>query len=197
MQLWRYFIGMARISKNKKYVDKPIYDRLPKETDNDFHLFIKYRQLDPLERSLKLTSELTGQRLDLIQDTAMEHRWIERVKAWDWETDRALKVRQLKQIQDMQRRHAEIGEGLLNIAERELIKASQMVDRQIDTPYVKINELLQLVECGAKLERLSREEPSEIVENRDKEALNLKKLSKEELRQLNKIKMKLLSGSDV
>ena len=90
---------------------------------------------------------------------SVENDWVKRVAAWDAEKDRVARQKQLDDIISMRERHAAIAKKMLDTADSAL--------NTINPNDVSTNEIARLVEIASKLERISRGDVGEVIEERD------------------------------
>lgn len=193
----------ARRSKTKKRRYKLIEQRHPwerlekeKESFEAYGFFVRYRDREPEERDL---NEIFAAYIDVKDKTAInidkilkwfdKFNWAERAAAWDIETARVKLLRKRQAIQRMLEQHSKIGSGMIQTAAQELVRLNNRLAEQSTAP-LTVAELSILVNTGAKIERLSRDLPTEIEESRQ-EAPDYSKLSDEDLFKMKEIKEKL------
>ena len=139
------------------------WERQEGETPKQFEAFVVYRDLGD-ERSLSKVAEKLNKSNTLIGRWSGLNNWVERVAAWDAEQDRILRAEQIKEIKRMRKRHADI-------AYAGLIKAAQAL-KEIPLVEIKASDISRLIDTCSKLERLSRGDTSEVIEERQGEAVN-------------------------
>ena len=87
------------------------------------------------------------------------HDWVKRAAAWDKEQDRIARQEQADDIKKMRKRHTKLATAML-------VKAAKALDKMpIDE--IKPGDVSRMVETAAKLERISRGDVGEVVEERD------------------------------
>lgn len=92
-----------------------------------------------------------------------EHRWLDYVAQRDREEEMARRQAKVEEIKEMGRRHVQLALALQGKAAERL--------REIPSGEMTWPQVLAAVVEGAKLERLTRGEPTEITEQRVKELL--------------------------
>jgi hypothetical protein len=107
--------------------------------------------------------------------------WVERVRLWDVEQDRArngaLLDERRREGRDMVRRHIQISTTMQRLASVELARwinkvgAGDNADLK-KAPQLSPEQLQKLLDYAVKLERLNRGEPESITENREGAALS-------------------------
>ena len=89
---------------------------------------------------------------------AGEYQWSERAAKWDEEQVRIARESQLEEIKKMRKRHADIASAML-------IKAAKALQR-LPEDKIKAQDISRMVETASKLERLSRGDVGDVVEER-------------------------------
>lgn len=134
------------------------------ETAKAFEAFCAYRDLGP-NRSMRETAEKVGKSQKLMEGWSSTHKWRDRAAAWDAEQDRIARQAQLKEIIKMRERHAKLASDML-------VKAARALDHLPDDE-IKAGDVSRMVDVASKLERLSRGDVGDVIEERDGgEALN-------------------------
>lgn len=134
------------------------------ESTKAFEAFCVYRDLG-INRSIAKAGESLGKSQALLEGWSSKHSWVDRAAAWDAEQDRILRQEQLKEIKKMRKRHADLAHDML-------LKAAQAL-KFIPEDEVKAADISRMVEVASKLERISRGDSGEVVEERDGgEAIN-------------------------
>lgn len=151
------------MAKNK--VETKPWERQDGETSKQFEAFSIYRDMGD-ERTLAKVGEKLGKSDTLMSRWSSKNSWVERAAAWDDEQDRILRHEQLKDIKKMRKRHADVANSMIVAAAKGL---KNIMEHPED---IKPNDVARLVEVASKLERLSRGDTSEVVEERQGEAVN-------------------------
>lgn len=145
----------------KEKTPKP-WERQPDETPKPFEAFCVYRDMGT-ERSLSRVAEKLQKSDTLMGRWSSKYRWVERATAWDDERERVdrdiAQKEQAKAIKEMRKRHADIATSLLVKAAQALLK--------LPAEDIKPADIKGFVEAGAKLERISRGDVGEVIEERD------------------------------
>lgn len=153
--------------KNKEITPAP-WERQPDETPTQYEAFCVYRDLkdirDPQStRTIPQVSAALNKSVGLLSRWSAKNDWVKRTAAWDDEQERIVREEEEKQriedIRKMRKRHADLGNAML-------IKAAKAMQR-IPDDEVNAAALARLVEVGSKLERISRGDVGEVVEERD------------------------------
>ena len=155
------------------------WDPMPGESDKAYAAFCTYRDLGPrrsLDEASRRYHQSSSQRPRCASGTirrwAQRWNWQTRARAWDQETERVKQAEQQAAVLEMTERHAREALMLQNKAIERL--------RQLRPEEMKTKDVLAYLVESAKLERLSRGQPTErIAEEHAFE--DLKELSDDEL----------------
>lgn len=134
------------------------WERQPDETPKAFEAFCVYRDLGA-DRSIAKAGKQLGKNRVTLEQWSTKYGWVKRCTAWDTEQDRLSRIKQQQDIQKMRKRHA-------GIATTMLIKAATALQR-IPDDEIKASDISRMVEVASKLERISRGDVGEVVEERD------------------------------
>lgn len=134
------------------------WERQLNESPQAFEAFACYRDMGASRSTSKVSRQLCKSRT-LITRWSSEHDWVKRVAAWDAEKDRAARETQINDIIEMRKRHAATAKKMMDLADTAL--------NNINPQDVSVNELSRLVESASKLERISRGDVGEVIEERD------------------------------
>ena len=140
------------------------WERQKKEGPKPFEAFVIYRNMGA-DRSLSKVARQLGKSNALIERWSREHGWVDRCQAWDNEQDRILRKQQQDEIKKMRSRHA-------NLATAMLVKATKALTR-IPDDEIKASDISRMVEIASKLERISRGDVGDVVEQREAEEKQL------------------------
>lgn len=148
------------MAKNTEPTDVVIdlWERQPGETARAFEAFATYRDMGT-ERSLRKTGQALNKNLTTIAEWSSKYEWVKRVAAWDAEQDRIARAEQVKEIKKMRKRHAALASTML-------IKAATALQRLKDDE-ISASEISRMVDVASKLERISRGDVGEVVEERN------------------------------
>lgn len=141
----------------KKEDVKP-WERQERETNKQFEAFCLYRDMG-VDRSQPKVAEQLSKSRQLIGRWSAANNWVERCSEWDSEQDRLNRIKQQKEIANMRVRHANAAYSLVGKG----LKALQ----QLDIKDMSAADILKFINEGAKLERISRGDIGEVVEERD------------------------------
>ena len=137
------------------------WERRENETTKAYEAFCIYRDMGR-ERSLAKVAEKLQKSETLMGRWSRENDWVKRAAKWDDEQDRiereTAQKEQIKAIKDMRKRHADLGQVMLIKAARALAK--------IPDDEIKPADISRMVDVASKLERISRGDVGEVVEER-------------------------------
>ena len=140
------------------------WERLPNETQKAFEAFCVYRDLNE-ERSLQKAADNLGKSRGLLEGWSSKFEWVKRVAAWDAERDRkeleAAEAQRIKDVLAMRKRHANLAVDMLEKAAAALA--------EIPDDEIKAADISRMVDVASKLERISRGDVGEVVEERQGE----------------------------
>lgn len=138
------------------------WERRERETTKAYEAFCIYRDMGR-ERSLSKVAEKLQKSETLMGRWSRENGWVERAAKWDDEQDRiereTAQREQVKAIKEMRKRHADLGNAML-------IKAARALQK-IPDDEIKPGDISRMVDVASKLERISRGDVGEVVEERD------------------------------
>lgn len=125
--------------------------------------FQVYRDLGS-GRSIRKAAEHLGRSPLHLSELSSAHGWVSRCASWDNEMDRLARADIVKAIKKMRREHADLGVDMLVKSANALSKLPE--DR------LTAADICRMVEVGSKLERISRGDVGEVIEERESEALS-------------------------
>ena len=134
------------------------WERQPGETARAYEAFAVYRDLGP-DRSINKTARALDKNRTTIGEWSAKYDWVKRTEAWDAEQDRIARQSQIDEIKKMRKRHADLATAML-------VKATKAL-RSIPEDEIKAGDVSRMVDIAAKLERISRGDVGEVVEERD------------------------------
>lgn len=141
----------------KNQVREP-WDRLENESTKAYEAFVEYRNMGRCRSHAKVAKVL-GKSTNLMNRWGSLYNWTDRAARWDDEQDRLARQAQLDEIKKMRKRHADLANAML-------VKAAKALQR-IPEDEIKAGDVSRMVETAAKLERISRGDVGEVVEERD------------------------------
>lgn len=127
------------------------------DTPKSWEAFVVYRDME--KRSLAKVAKELGKSNALIERWSQKHNWVERVAAWDDEKDKLVRIELTKEIGKMRARHVQLAKGML-------FKAAQALEK-IPVEEIKASDISKLVDTATKLERISRGDVGDVIEERD------------------------------
>lgn len=134
------------------------WERQPGETSKQYAAFCAYRDIGP-DRSMAKAGEILGKYPGGLEEWSAKNDWVKRAAAWDDEMDRIARKEHLAEIKKMRERHA-------GIAQRALEKVAEALET-IDPAEMKDGDVARLMDTASKLERLSRGDVGDVIEERD------------------------------
>ncbi len=144
------------------------WERQPGETTKAFEAFCIYRDLG-VDRSLAKVAEQLKKSGTLMGRWSGTYDWVNRAAAWDNEQDRiereTAEKERIKAIKSMRKRHAGLASAML-------VKAATAL-QQLQPDEITPNEISRMVDVASKLERISRGDVGDVIEERNGgEAMN-------------------------
>ena len=134
------------------------WERQPSDTTKSFEAFQAYRDMGK-ERSLRELARQLGKSNTIVGQWSVKHDWKRRIESWEAEQDRIKRADLMKGIGAMRQRHAKIAESMLEKAAKAL--------QQIPDDEIKASDISKMIDVASKLERISRGDVGEVVEERD------------------------------
>lgn len=134
------------------------WEMQPTDTPKSWEAFQIYRDLGK-NRSLKKVAEQLKKSETIIGRWSGKHNWIERIAAWEAEQDRLIREELMKDIGTMRKRHVDIANAML-------IKAARALQKMPDDE-IKAADISRMVDIATKLERISRGDVGDVIEERD------------------------------
>lgn len=165
------------------------WQRQPDESSLAFEAFVAYRDMMS-NRSTRRVAELLEKHKSQIDGWSSTHGWVARVQAWETELDKRACTAQVAEVKAMKRRQARIALEMQSAAELGLVELKKRLEiaRQkaeehgkLGKPLMSPDHIVRLADTGAKLERLSYDEPDSITKVQDADFSNL---NAEEMMQL-------------
>ena len=133
------------------------WERQKGETSKAWEAFAIYRDMP--QRSIRDVARQLNKSATLIARWSSTHEWQKRVSAWDAEQDRIARQSQIDEIKKMRKRHADLASAML-------VKAARALQR-IPEDEIKATDVSRMVDTAAKLERISRGDVGDVIEERD------------------------------
>ena len=138
------------------------WERRQDESTKAYEAFCTYRDMGR-ERSLSKVAEKLQKSETLMGRWSRTYDWVDRAAKWDDEQDRIereiAQKEQAKAIKDMRKRHADLAQAML-------IKSARALAR-IPEDEIKPGDVSRMVDIASKLERISRGDVGEVIEERD------------------------------
>lgn len=133
------------------------WERQKGESGKAFEAFAVYRDMP--QRSIREVARKLNKSRTIIGRWSSTHEWQKRIAAWDAEQDRIARQAQMDEIRKMRKRHSDLANAML-------VKAARALQK-IPEDEIKAGDVSRMVETAAKLERISRGDVGEVVEERD------------------------------
>lgn len=134
------------------------WERQKGESARAYEAFATYRDMGASRSHNKVVQKL-GKNRATISLWSSKYEWVKRVSAWDAEQDRITREAQINEIKNMRKRHADLANAML-------VKAAKALQRLPDDE-IKAMDVSRMVETASKLERISRGDVGDVVEERD------------------------------
>lgn len=138
------------------------WERQKGESTNAYEAFCVYRDLG-VKRSQVKTCEKLGKNTTTISEWSVKFNWVERVEAYDDDQERKeremLEKERLNDIKKMRERHADLAVSMLEKAARAM--------QAIPDVEVKASDITRMVDVASKLERISRGDVGDVIEERN------------------------------
>lgn len=138
------------------------WERQEGESTKAYEAFCTYRDMGR-ERSLSKVAAKLQKSETLMGRWSGAHEWVDRAAKWDDEQERiereTAQREQVEAIKKMRKRHAKLAENMLEKA------ASALA--QIPEEEIRPADISRMVDIASKLERISRGDVGEVVEERD------------------------------
>lgn len=132
-----------------------VWERQPGESSRAYAAFCIYRDLGP-ERSLEKVRQMLDKprTRKWLGEWSVKYKWVERAQAYDDYIEQKKRKEQEKAILEMAERHARIAMAFQQKVVERL--------RELDPSDLSPKDLSTWFDIAAKIERLSRGEPTEI-----------------------------------
>lgn len=150
------------MAKKKNIEIEPFpWEQQAGETAKKYEAFQCYLHMktDEEDRSLRKVAFDLNKSLTYIGTLSSQYNWVERAEAYDREQLRLTQKKFEAEMARMREIHAKAGRAMV-------MKASKRI-AQIDVSELTPQDVKNWMETGTKIERLSRGDTSEVIENRD------------------------------
>lgn len=134
------------------------WERQDGETARAYEAFTEYRDMGA-SRSLAKVGQKLGKSKAQMEKWSSKYSWVTRAEAWDFEADRQTRVALTRDIGAMRKRHTDLASAML-------IKAARALQK-IPDDEIKASDISRMVETATKLERISRGDVGDVIEERD------------------------------
>ena len=162
------------------------------ETSPAFEAFVLYRDMTP-PRSVRRVCDILDKHKSQIDGWSSTNRWVARCQVWDNEVDRRATNAQVAEIKAMKRRQAQLafemqvtGQFALVDLKKSLVASRRKAEESgvPAKPPISPDNIVRMIDTGARLERLNFDEPDNITEVQGSDFSNL---SLEEMLQLRRL----------
>ncbi len=160
------------------------------ESNEAFEAFAMYRDMG-VGRSQKAVADRLNKSTTIINRWATAYNWKKRAHSYDLELDRRKRLADLRAVEKMRYRQTMTALRMQATGLIELEKMLKNAQSKQERGELDEKTVIALIEKGAKLERINRGEPGEIVQANVGEGLDLSGLSVDELRQLRDLRAKV------
>lgn len=169
-----------------------LWERQPGESSRSFTAFTTFRDLPSANRTLKAVQEImypgAQWAMRAITKWAKDHRWVERVVAWENELDRVRLAAQTATVETMSKRHIEAAQELLK---KGLEALEKVKIEDLDAANIRL-----YIADAIKLERLARGQSTEKYDSTERKGLpDLSGYSEEDLRRLADLAERVVKGA--
>lgn len=142
----------------RKKQQPDLWERQEGEGPKPWEAFVLYRDMGP-QRSVRKVAKELNKSDTLIGRWSSDWNWVNRAAAWDVEQDRQNRIAQNEEIKKMRKRHADLANAMI-------VKAARALNK-IPDDEIKAADINRMVEVASKLERISRGDVGEVIEERD------------------------------
>lgn len=166
-----------------KLDDPDPWDRLLQETSEEYLAFVTYRNMGP-KRTLAQTSRELGISGGKVSIMKAEHRWDERVVAWDYYQEKIYQAELAEYARQMARTQLEVAQEAMRAVRAPIQALMRKIEANpdlLDEAFEPkdITKLMKLVHDSAKIipalmnaERLATHQPTEITEHTENRNIN-------------------------
>jgi hypothetical protein len=161
-------------------VDVEPWARRDKESPVAFEAFSKYREMDPIKRSLASVGRELSKSKQLMSRWSSTWSWVRRARAWDDKVEAEVREEEIKERRKMGKRHAKQSQSFQSILMQPAVALAQaFADKPTlekfrkDIAKLPVAEALALIRSSASVypslvraERLASGESTENVEGR-------------------------------
>jgi len=135
------------------------------ESAKAFQAFCAYRDMGA-QRSQREVARQLGKSTALISRWSAKWRWVERCAMWDGHLDQESRTEELEQRKEMVDFHARLARQVLNKVAQRIVGNDEAGVVALDPNSLSAADVARWLDTAAKLERLSRGEPT-AIERRD------------------------------
>ena len=153
------------------------WERQENESNPAFEAFVLYRDTRP--RSLRKVADTLDKSKSLIEGWSSAHAWVTRCEKWDNELDAVSQQTQIDEVKEMKRRQISMAIHMQELAHKAFKLLEASLESKNGKSAISADNSVRMADIGAKLERLNRDEPSNI--GRIQEEVDFSNLDIEEL----------------
>ena len=168
------------------------YERQPEETDRAWQAYVIFKELGS-DRSRAEVARRLGKANRIIEEWGRKWDWPKRIADYDRDMDRHARRAEIDAIKKMKARQAKLALKAQTLIAHTLERRLELIEGDEDRRlfgYLDEKTVASLLKVSTDLERLNRDQPTDIIEKREKE-LDYSKLSPKELEALRFLHAKL------
>lgn len=153
------------MSRKRQYHGNPDalpWERQDGESQHSYESFKVWRDMEGV-RSLRGVAEIVGRSYHSVKLLSSKYHWNDRADAYDRDTMLKAQAEEIKEIKAMRKRHAKMACAMIEKSARALTK--------IPDDEIKANEVARMVEVASRLERISRGDSGDVIEEREGEPI--------------------------
>jgi hypothetical protein len=147
-----------------------MFERQPGETDRAWHAFVQYRDMGH-NRTLAAVAKSLGKSNTVVERWSVRWSWRVRIAEWDREADKRSREADFEALKEMRARQLQIATLMQGLGSLELQKLAGRAQKTGEL-VITADQARAIVIEGVKLERLNRNEPGEISEERQGPSLD-------------------------
>ena len=163
-------MNLVNISESR-YKNRKPWERQKYEPDKAFYYFCIYKDMGADRNTTKVAQVLGTSNANYIGTLSGRWKWKERAREWDNEVQNAKNAAMLKQVEDMNKRHAQLAvAGLMPIANviqkvSKEIEAQQLDNLEFNKLYDIYLDSIKAMSSVVNIERKARGEATEITKS--------------------------------
>jgi hypothetical protein len=138
--------------------DRPLWEKLPRESRQAFANFAHYRDLGPYRSVAKAAKDL-NKSVGTLAAQSRTYRWVERTELYDDDLDARLRAEREGELMRAERQEAQLGRAMTTLAARKILGDPQNNVTAIDANTLDASEAAMLAEKGIRIRRLAMGQP--------------------------------------